>query len=114
MYDYESKLDEKITEESDKSLADDHIFFLKNLYMCKESKILQYNLIIDNIKNKKGKKRIFEYDIKEKDEYYFNEILKNEREHMNVASKHLNNELVKNEKLTTEIKVFRILIFIEH
>jgi hypothetical protein len=82
--------------------------------MSKESKIMQYNTIIDNLRNKNNKQCNFELEIKEKDEYYFNEVLKNERERLNISSKHLNNEVVKNEKLTSEIKVFRILIYIEH
>ena len=75
---------------------------------------MQYNTIIDNLRNKNNKQCNFELEIKEKDEYYFNEVLKNERERLNISSKHLNNEVVKNEKLTSEIKVFRILIYIEH
>lgn len=106
LYDYETKLDEKITEETDKSVADDHIFFLKNLFMSKESKIMQYNLIIDNLMNKKKKPMNFELEIKEKDEYYYNEVLRNERERLNYTSKQLNNEAVKNEKLMSEPKVF--------
>ncbi len=82
--------------------------------MSKESKIMQYNTVIDNLRNKKNKQCNFELEIKEKDEYYFNEVLKNERERLNVSSKHLNNEAVKNEKLTSDIKVFRTLISIEH
>jgi hypothetical protein len=101
--DYENKLDEKISEDNDKSLADDHIFFLRNMFMSKESKIMHLNSIIENFS--KNRKEIFELDIKEKDEYYFNEILKLEREKMNLVSKHLNNENMRKIKFSSELKV---------
>ena len=95
-----------MSEDNDRSLADDHIFFLRNIFMSKESRIMILNSLLENFKSKnKNSNLIFEFEVKEKDEYYYEEVLKKEREKMNIVSKHLNNETSKRETLHCDLKV---------
>ena len=105
MTDYENKQDENISTDNNKSLAEDHIFFLKNIFMSKEWKIMNLNNLIS--KSSKNKKKHFtkEVDLLENDSYAFNDVLKNIRNIMNNESKNLNNEEVRKNKLQNELKV---------
>jgi len=91
--DYENKQDENISSDNNKCLADDHIFFLKNIFMSKEWKIMHLNNLIS--KSVKKSKLTKEVDLTENDSYAFNDVLKNVRNNMNIESKNLNNEEVR-------------------
>ena len=73
--------------------------------MSRESCLMQLSHKIDQI-YEKNTILTFDIEIKGKDEYYFNEVLKSYRDKMNTASKNLNNEEIRKQKLIKEMKVY--------